>query len=73
MGRLSLPGIFVGPRFRQPSRILATPEFKINPRHRTELKANSFSAGLRADFDAKFLQYSRGFSFGTSFSRHRGF
>ena len=27
----------------RPSRILATPEFKVNDGHRTELKANSFS------------------------------
>ena len=48
----------------QSSRILATPEFKVNEGTRTELKANSLSGTMLTDFEAKFPQYTRGFSVG---------
>ena len=42
---------------------LATPEFKLNDGNRAGLKANSFSGTMLTDFEAKFPQCARGFSF----------
>src|SRR5260370_4030404 len=45
-------------------RILATPKFQAEVRHRTELKANSFSGRCLTDFDAKDREHLRRFSVG---------
>ncbi|SRR6266478_7313155 len=56
----SLPGH----RLHQPSRILATPELKAKVGYRAELTANSFPSRMPAEFDAKYQQQLRPFSFG---------
>ncbi len=47
-------GATEGRNFCQPSRILATPEFKADEENRTELKANSFLWTMLADFYTKY-------------------
>ena len=47
-------GATAGRNFCQPSRILATPEFKADEENRTELKANSFLWTMLADFYTKY-------------------
>jgi hypothetical protein len=49
-----LVGATEGRNFCQPSRILATPEFKADEENRTELKANSFLWTMLADFYTKY-------------------
>src|SRR5260370_9183647 len=54
-------------RIFRPRRILATPKFQAEVRHRTELKANSFSGRCLTDFDAKDREHLRRLSVGQNF------
>src|SRR5713101_7739598 len=56
----------------QPNRVLATPEFKVDDETRTELKANSLSAGYWRTSMRNFSSTRRGF-LRKGFSRHRRF
>jgi hypothetical protein len=56
----------------QTNRVLATPEFKVEDRTRTELKANSISGGCLRTSTRNFPNIRQGFP-SQGFSRHRCF